>query len=288
MSLFGLFIAVFIGIGLVSKEVEKRSIYALLAKPIRREEFVVGKYFGLVLTLFVNLAIMSVAYYVVLGGVAWIDGAWQLPHWEAPAVDPALLKAIAMIFLQLVIVVAIALFFSTFSSPMLAAALTFGLYVVGHFNADLKNFERVVDSKPIVYVARALLLLLPNLAPLDVKSDVVHGGPRARDLPVAERGVQPGVRRDPGVGRDVHLHAAGFQMTSRRQTRRVHRVARGDARRGGRAAGRPRSCVCPRRRRQAGPLCQRPGGHAASRLSYDTLLADVYWIRALQHYGGDA
>jgi Cu-processing system permease protein len=111
----------------------------------------------------------------VLGTVAWIDGAWHRPHWEAPAVDPALLKAIAMIFLQLAIVVAVALFFSTFSSPMLAAALTFGLYVVGHFNADLKNFERVIDSRPVVYVARALYYVLPNLAPLDVKSDVVHG-----------------------------------------------------------------------------------------------------------------
>jgi len=79
-----------------------------------------------------------------------------------------------MIFCQLAIVVAIALFFSTFSSPMLAAALTFGLYVVGHFNADLKNFDKVVDSKPIAYVARALYYVLPNLAPLDVKSEVVH------------------------------------------------------------------------------------------------------------------
>ena len=177
MSLFGLFIAVFIGIGLVSKEVEKRSIYALLTKPIRREEFIIGKYLGLVLTLLVNLAVMAVAYYAVLGMVAWVDGAWFRPHWEAPAVDPALLKAIAMIFLQLAIVVAIALLFSTFSSPILAAAMTFGLYVVGHFNADLRNFERVVDSKAIAGLARALYYVLPNLAPLDVKSDVVHGVP---------------------------------------------------------------------------------------------------------------
>jgi Cu-processing system permease protein len=175
MSLFGLFMAVFIGIGLVSKEVEKRSIYALLTKPIRREEFIIGKYLGLVLTLFVNLTIMAVAFYAVLGAVAWIDGAWYRPHWEAPAVDPALLKAVAMIFLQLAIVVAVALFFSTFSSPMLSAALTFGLYVVGHFNADLRNFERVVDSRAVSAVARALYYILPNLAPLDVKSDVVHG-----------------------------------------------------------------------------------------------------------------
>ena len=174
MSLFGLFIAVFIGIGLVSKEVEKRSIYALLTKPIRRQEFVIGKYLGLLLTLLVNLAIMAIAYYAVLTIVAWMDGAWFRPHWEAPAVDPALLKAIAMIFLELAIVVAVALFFSTFSSPMLAAALTFGLYVVGHFNADLKNFDRVVDSRGAAVVARVLYYVLPNLAPLDVKSDVVH------------------------------------------------------------------------------------------------------------------
>lgn len=174
MSLFGLFIAVFIGIGLVSKEVEKRSIYALLAKPIRRQELIVGKYLGLVLTLLINLTVMAVAYYGVLGAVAWIDGAWFRPHWEAPAVDPALLKAIAMIFLQLAIITAIALLFSTFSSPMLAAALTFGLYVVGHFNADLRNFENVLDMKPAVYLARALYYLLPNLAALDIKSQVVH------------------------------------------------------------------------------------------------------------------
>lgn len=179
MSIFGLFIAVFIGIGLVSKEVEKRSIYSLLAKPIRRHEFIIGKYIGLLLTLLVNLTVMVAAYYAVLGGVAWLDGSWFRPHWAAPAVDPALLKAVAMIFLQLAIVTAVALFFSTFSSPLLAAALTFGLYAIGHFNADLKNFEAVVESRPVVFLARALYYLLPNLAPLDIKNEVVHAVPVA-------------------------------------------------------------------------------------------------------------
>jgi Cu-processing system permease protein len=174
MSIFGLFIAVFIGIGLVSKEVERRSIHSLLAKPIRRQEFIVGKYLGLVLTLLVNITVMTVAYYAVLGYMAWMAGGWFLPGWEAPAVDPALLKGVAMIFLQLMMVTALALLFSTFSSPMLAAALTFGLYIVGHFNADLKHFEAVVSSKPLIYLARALYYLLPNLAPLDVKIKVVH------------------------------------------------------------------------------------------------------------------
>ena len=163
ISIFGLFIAVFIGIGLVSKEVERRSIYSLLSKPIRRQEFIIGKYLGLVLTLLVNITVMTMAYYAVLGCMAWAAGGWFLPAWEAPALDPALLKAIAMIFLQLMIVTALALLFSTFMSPMLATALTFGLYIVGHFNADLRHFETVVPSRPVAWLARALYYLLPNL-----------------------------------------------------------------------------------------------------------------------------
>jgi Cu-processing system permease protein len=177
ISIFGLFIAVFIGIGLVSKEVERRSIYSLLSKPIRRQEFIIGKYLGLVLTLLVNVTVMTVAYYAVLAYMAWGAGSWFFAGWEAPAVDPALLKAIAMIFLQLMIVTALALLFSTFTNPILATALTFGLYVVGHFNADLRHFETVVPSRPVALFARALYYLLPNLTPLDVKSRVVHALP---------------------------------------------------------------------------------------------------------------
>jgi ABC-type transport system involved in multi-copper enzyme maturation permease subunit len=174
-SIFGLFIAVFIGIGLVSKEVDRRSIYSLLTKPIRREEFIVGKYLGLVLTLLVNVSAMTLALYAVLGYMAWVAGGWMMPGWERPAVDPLILEAVALIFCQLMIMTAVALFFSTFSTPMLSAALTFGLYIVGQFNADLRTFETVVDSKPAAYLARVLYYVLPNLAPLDQKAQVVHG-----------------------------------------------------------------------------------------------------------------
>ncbi len=176
-AVFGLFIAVFIGIGLVSKEVERRSIDSLLSKPIRRYEFIVGKYSGLVLTLLVNVAVMTIAQYVVLGYMSWTETEEFTRSWEAPATDPVLMKAIFLIFVQLMLVTAIALFFSSFSSPMLSAVLTFGLYIVGHFNADLKNFENVVNSKTAAYVARALYYLLPNLSPFDVKADVVHAQP---------------------------------------------------------------------------------------------------------------
>jgi ABC-type transport system involved in multi-copper enzyme maturation permease subunit len=177
ISIFGLFIAVFIGIGLVSKEVEKRSIYGLLAKPIRRRDLVLGKYAGLLLTLAVNLSIMTVALYAVLVFMSWGVAANVQQAWDRPAFDLDLLKAVGMTFVELAIVTAIALFFSTFSTPMLSAALTFGLFVAGRFSADLRNFDRAVDSPAAIWMTRALYWILPNLGPFDVRSSVVHGIP---------------------------------------------------------------------------------------------------------------
>jgi ABC-type transport system involved in multi-copper enzyme maturation permease subunit len=172
---FGLFIAIFIGIGLVSKEVERKSIYALLAKPISRPQLVLGKYAGLVLTLAVNIAVMTVALYAVLAYMTWTESVEFQSAWDAPGIDPALLKAVFLIFVELMLVTAIALFFSTFSTPILSAALTFGLYVAGHFNADLRNFEQVVDSKAAAWLARGMYHVLPDLSAFDVKTEVVHG-----------------------------------------------------------------------------------------------------------------
>jgi len=168
---------VFIGIGLVSKEVERRSIYALLAKPIHRYQIVLGKYCGLILTLAVNVSVMALALYLVLKYVSWGAAPEEIRRWDAPALDPALLKAIGLILVELMLVTAIALFFSTFSTPILSAAFTFGLFVVGHFSSDLRNFQDVVVSPAAARLARALYWVLPNLAQFDVKDNVVHGVP---------------------------------------------------------------------------------------------------------------
>jgi ABC-type transport system involved in multi-copper enzyme maturation permease subunit len=174
-AVFGLFIAIFIGIGLVSKEVERRSVYSLLAKPISRPQFILGKYAGLVLTLALNVAVMTLAIYLVLAYMTWIETAEFKAGWEAPGVDPRLLKATLLIFVELMLMTAVALFFSTFSSPILSAAFTFGVYIVGQFNADLKNFDKIVESKPAIWLARGLYHVLPDLSAFDVKTEVVHG-----------------------------------------------------------------------------------------------------------------
>ena len=100
---------------------------------------------------------MTVALYAVLGYMTWTESAEFKSAWDAPGMDPALLMAIFLIFVELMLVTAVALFFSTFSTPLLSAALTLGLYIVGHFNTELRNFEQVVSSKPAAWLARGAL-----------------------------------------------------------------------------------------------------------------------------------
>jgi len=179
LSVFGLLIAVFIGVGLVSKEVDRRSVYALLTKPVSRVTFILGKFTGLAMTLAVNLSVMTVALYLVLFYADYTATPGLRASWPAPAADPRLLVSIVLIFAELMLVTAVALFFSTYSSPLWATLLTLGLWVTGHFNTDLRHFENVVDSQPLIWIARAIYYLIPNLAPFDVKSEVVHGVPVA-------------------------------------------------------------------------------------------------------------
>jgi hypothetical protein len=127
------------------------------------------------MTLAVNLGVMTIAYYGVLYYMDLNASPAARAGWPAPAMDPRLLIAIGLIFAELMLVTALALFFSTYSSPLLATLLTIGLWVAGHFNADLRNFETVVDSAAVAALARAIYYLLPNLAPFDVKAEVVYG-----------------------------------------------------------------------------------------------------------------
>ena len=177
IALFGLFIAVFMGVGLVSKEVERRSIYAILAKPVTRPQFIAGKFAGLALTLAVHMFAMTAAYYLVLAGMWWGSSHAVRLSWDAPAVDPALLVAIVLTYAEMLLVTALALFFSTFCGPLLSAAATIGLYIAGHFNRDLRDFETVVDSRAGAWAARALYHVLPDFSSFDVRTQVVHGLP---------------------------------------------------------------------------------------------------------------
>jgi len=162
INLVGVIIAIFVGIGLVSKEIERRTIYTIVARPISRAQFVVGKYLGLIITLLVNVAIMLAVYLLTL----WI---YRAPvHW-------ALLQAVQLIVVELMLVTAIALFFSTFSSATLSAIFTVGLYIIGHVTTDLRGLARKSHSEAVQAVANGVYYLCPNLEVLNMKGQAAVG-----------------------------------------------------------------------------------------------------------------
>lgn len=169
MSIFGLLIAIFVGIGLVYKEIQRRTIYTLLAKPISRTQFLVGKFLGLTLTIFLNVAFMAA---VLLTLTVIFSGTGV--NWE-------LGKAVLLILVELTLVTAVAVFFSTFSTPTLSAMFTLGVYIIGHFSYDLWVLARISEDAPLRYLMYFIHYLLPNLEKFDVKGLVVHGIPIAWD-----------------------------------------------------------------------------------------------------------
>lgn len=164
VSVFGIIIAIFIGIGLVSKEIDKRTLYTVLARPVRRWEFILGKFCGLAGTLVVNTLFMAVGFFLALLAVV---------H-RFQTQDGWLLVALYFIVLEFVVVTAITLFFSTFSSPLLAAVFTLAIFVIGTFAEDLRAFAAMMHG-PTGWLAYATARVVPNFASLNVISSVAHG-----------------------------------------------------------------------------------------------------------------
>jgi len=171
--LFGVFISIFVGVGLVYKEIERRTLYAILSKPIGRGEFLLGKYLGLCLTLLVNVAIMGAGLSLAL---LYVKRGW----------DPLILRiwpAILLIYIELMILTGVAMLFSAFSSPALSALLTFFVFIIGHFSADLKMLANSMGSAPTRWFFAGLYYLLPNLGNYNAITIAAHGlMPDARAL----------------------------------------------------------------------------------------------------------
>jgi Cu-processing system permease protein len=165
MLLFGVFIAIFVGVGLVYKEIERRTIYAVFSKPVGRGEFLVGKYLGLCLTLLVNVLVMGVGVSLAL---LYVSRGWD------PLI-PTIWPAVLLIYLELTLLTAIALLFSSFSSPALSALLTFMVFIIGHFSADLKSLATSLGSSGAKFLFTGLYYLLPNLANYSFITPAAHG-----------------------------------------------------------------------------------------------------------------
>lgn len=163
LLLFGAFIAIFVGVSLVSKEIEKRTVYAIFSKPISRTAFIIGKYLGLCLTLLVNVLVMGVGISLALLYVK--GGPLAFSVWGT----------VFLIYLELTIITATAILFSSFSSPSLSALLTFFVFVIGHFSSALRDLSETLSSTSARLLFEGIYYLLPNLSNFSFIVNAAHG-----------------------------------------------------------------------------------------------------------------
>ncbi len=164
ISIFGVLMAVLIGTGLVYKEIDKKTIFTLLAKPLHRAQFILGKFLGLVLTLFVMTVCMAAIFLALL-------------FLHTRQFEGAMLTAIAYIFLELVLITAVAILFSSFSTPILSSLFSLAFYLIGHLSWGLELIIRKMKPGAGRTLVRILYTVLPDLETFNFKTEVVHGLP---------------------------------------------------------------------------------------------------------------
>ncbi len=168
ISLFGVLISIFVGIGQLNKEVERRTIYTIISKPISRWQFLLGKYIGLAFTIFVEVAVMTVCLMLVL-------------YYGKRTLDFSILPAILLIYVELLVITAAALMFVSYSSPFVATLFSISFFAVGHTTTDLVRIA-LKSKKPLFIAFAKTLNGFLNLDLFNIKGIVVHGLPLSRSM----------------------------------------------------------------------------------------------------------
>jgi ABC-type transport system involved in multi-copper enzyme maturation permease subunit len=163
MQLIGTLLAVFLGAGLVAGDVERRVLYPVLAKPVTRSQYLLGRYLGLSCALLLNLAVMA----VVLTAVLALEAGSTKP------IDAPLLATFGMMAVQLLVVGAVALLFSSITSTTLAAIFTLSIAIAGQLTNEMRNLWRGDGA----WLARSLWHALPNLGALTTNESVIYHRP---------------------------------------------------------------------------------------------------------------
>jgi len=171
MQFFSMLIAVMMSMLLVSREVESRTVFNILAKPVRRWQFLLGKYFGLIAIVAANLVLITV---VLMTTVLVYSGEW----------DPMLLFAAVMTMLEMAVLAAFAILFAVLTKPILGSLMTLAVFVVGHLSADLWLLTQRLPGALSRGVIAVVYYLVPNLERFDFKTEIVHDLP----IPVAAIG----------------------------------------------------------------------------------------------------
>jgi len=163
IGVLGLIVAIFVGTGLINKEIEQRTILVLLAKPISRADLIVGKYLGLSAVLAVVVFCSSAIY---LGFLSFNQVSYPLG---------SMVVALFFIFLELSLLTAVAIALGVFTSSLLATLLSVGVYVMGHLSPDIIKAGELSENQAVKSFTKNLYLILPDLTKLDLKNQAVYG-----------------------------------------------------------------------------------------------------------------
>jgi Cu-processing system permease protein len=163
IGLLGIIVAVFVGTGLINKEIDKRTILVLIPKPLSRAEFILGKHLGLSGVLAVMLGVMLMIYLLMLLGM-------KVSFQALP-----LIVSVFYLGLELILIAAVALAFGVFTSSILATLMTFGVYLMGHISKDLIQLGIISKNANILAITKNIYLILPDLERLNFRNEAVYG-----------------------------------------------------------------------------------------------------------------
>jgi len=164
ISVLSFIIAVLVGTSIVHREIEKRTIYTVLSKPVERWQFILGKFTGLTATVTLLIAGMT----VLLVAINLV---------VAREFNPQLLVAALLTWMELLLLIALSVLMSTLASPILGAVFSLVLYVIGHTIADVRELAATFGTGSLKVLTDAIYYAVPNLEYLNVRSKVTHGIP---------------------------------------------------------------------------------------------------------------
>ena len=173
IGLLGVIVAVFVGTGLINKEIDKKTILVLIPKPLSRAEFILGKHLGLSGVLVVMLGVMLVIYLLMLLGM-------KVSFQALP-----LIVSVFYLGLELILIAAVAIAFGVFTSSILATLMTFGVYLMGHISKDLIQLGMISKNANILAITKNIYLILPDLERLNFRNEAVYGLLPSADVLIA-------------------------------------------------------------------------------------------------------
>lgn len=181
ISIIGIMLSVFLGMGLVYKEIEKKTVYNIFSKPIKRYEFILGKYLGLAFTLLlITLGMAIILFLLVLYTELRYQGLIEFYYGGQHFGE--FFNAIYFLYLEFLIIIGIALIFSSFTSPILSVLFTFLLFAIGRFSGDIRLFAEEIKNPVSAVFTEVVYRVIPNLEKFNVRSDAVYGGSPSLDL----------------------------------------------------------------------------------------------------------